>query len=145
MMRHAILFLAVGMLAGADKDNNAAKLDGTWKLVRGQQNGKPIAAETVTSATLTIEGNKHTVKIGSDVMIGTHKVNMSANPMTIDVEDTEGPYKGKTLHGIFRLQGDQFIVCFSAPGKDRPKTFIAGAGNGNMLHVWRRDRPPGRH
>jgi uncharacterized protein (TIGR03067 family) len=144
MGRSALSFLAVVMLAGADKDNSAAKLDGTWKLVRGQQNGKPIAAEVFKSATLTIQGNKHTVKIGSDVMIGTHKINMSASPMTIDVEDTEGPYKGQTLHGIFRLQGEQFTVCFSAPGKDRPKTFIAGAGNGNMLHVWRRFSAPGR-
>ncbi len=32
-------------------------------------------------------------------------------------------------------------VCFASPGKDRPKEFSAKKGTGQLLHVWKCDKP----
>jgi uncharacterized protein (TIGR03067 family) len=139
MRRYTPLALVVGLLIAADAPKgDAQKLDGTWRMVRGSVDGKGLAGEVVRSARLKIEGDKHTVRVGDDTMVGTHRLEPKEKPKTIDVTDTEGPFKGQTLHGIYRIRGNEFTVCFAAPGKDRPTKFTTKSGTGHMLHVWRR-------
>jgi len=97
-----------------------------------------VPAKTLEGATLTIEGNKHTVKVGKQTYKGTHKLDTTKSPKTIDITDTEGPFKGKTVKGIYELKGDEFRICYSLPGKDRPKSFTAKEGTGYHSHVWKR-------
>jgi uncharacterized protein (TIGR03067 family) len=85
-------------------------------------------------------GDKHTVKVGEVTIIGTHKLNPSKKPKEIDASDTEGPFKGKTVLGIYKLEKGEFTVCFSPPGMDRPKEFTTNSGTGAMLHVWKRQK-----
>ena len=54
--------------------------------------------------------------------------------------DTEGPFKGKTTLGIYKLEGDEFTVCFAPPDKDRPKEFTTKSGTGVLVHVWKRQK-----
>jgi hypothetical protein len=60
------------------------------------------------------------VIVGNDTMKGTHKLDPTKKPKTIDVQDTEGSFKDQTLLGIYRILDDEFSVCFAAPGKERP-------------------------
>jgi uncharacterized protein (TIGR03067 family) len=133
------LVLIVGLLVAADgPKGDAQKLEGTWRMVRGSMDGNELAGEIVRSARLKIDGDKHTVRVGDDTMVGTHRLDPKEKPKTIDVTDTEGPFKGQTLQGIYRIRGNEFTVCFPAPGKDRPTKFTTKSGTGHMLHVWRR-------
>lgn len=54
--------------------------------------------------------------------------------------DTEGPFKGKTTLGIYKLEGNQFTVCFAPPGKERPTEFSTTSGTGQFIHVWKRQK-----
>lgn len=49
-------------------------LEGTWKLVRGEQNGQDESEEDVRRSTLEIVGDQHTVTVGDAPMKGTHKL-----------------------------------------------------------------------
>ena len=49
-------------------------------------------------------------------------------------------YKGKTALGIYELEGDTLKLCYSQPGKDRPKEFTAAKGSGQAMSVWKRDK-----
>lgn len=144
MKPHVLIVLAVGLLIGADtKEEKAAKqelkkLEGAWVMVSGEDKGEKLPEEVVKKAKLTIVGDKHTVKVGEDTIIGTHKLNPSSKPKEIDATDTEGPFKGQTTLGIYKLEKGQFTVCFAAPGKDRPKEFSAASGTGQFIHVWKR-------
>lgn len=137
-----VLVLAAGALAGADDrlTGDAAKLQGTWTMVRGETDGKPLPADVAKSARLDIEGDHHTVHVGSDTMVGTHALHPDAKPKGIDSTDTEGPFKGQTIHGIYRLQGDELTICFAGKGMERPKQFTTNTGKSVLLHVWRRER-----
>ena len=66
-------------------------IEGTWKLISGEQNGQEEPAEDAKSSRLEIIGNQHCVTVGNAVMKGTHKSDTSQTPMTIDSSDTAGP------------------------------------------------------
>ncbi len=47
---------------------------------------------------------------------------------------TEGPNKGKTQVGIFKIDGDTWTFCVAEPGvKTRPTDFTADLGSNRML------------
>src|SRR5436189_4247036 len=113
MKRSALLVLVVGFLVAADDANDELKkLEGSYTMVSSEQKGEKLPEETVKTATLVMEGDKHTAKVGTVTIVGTHKVDPSKKPATIEASDTEGPFKGKTRLGIYKLEGDQFTFCF---------------------------------
>lgn len=146
MRRFVLLALAVGVLAAWDVSLQAAakkaknKIDGTWVMVSGEEDGKPIPEDAVKTAKLVIKGNEHDVTVGSATYKGTHKVDRSKTPHTIDATDEAGPFKGETTLGIFEVKGGEMKVCFAPPGKDRPTEFTTKSGTGTIFHVWKREK-----
>ncbi len=114
-------------------------LDGKWKLVSGEQNGIEEPEEDVQRSALVISGNEHTVSVGAAEMKGTHQLDTSQTPMTIDSTDTAGPFANMSLKGIFTLENDVFTVCFGAPDGDRPTEFTTKDGHATIMHVWKRE------
>ena len=78
--------------------------------------------------------DKHTFK-------GTFKLDPSKKPKAVDALVTEGEFKGKTLLGIYGLEGDTLRACYAPPGKKRPTEFASKEGSGNYLYVYRRQKP----
>jgi len=113
-------------------------IEGSWKLTSGEENGQDVSAEDVANSTLQIDGRNHTVTLANDELAGSHQLDTTANPMMIDSTDTAGAFAGQTLLGIFKVEDDQFTVCFAAPGDDRPDDFTTKQGTGAILHVWKR-------
>ena len=113
-------------------------IDGAWRMVSGFTEGHQLSAEQVEEAMLVIESGTHTVTLGDDVLCGTHTLDVEASPITIDADDTTGPFAGKPMRGIFKLDRDQLTICFATPGSDRPSEFNTDSGNVSVLHVWKR-------
>ncbi len=114
-------------------------IEGTWHLVSGEQDGREIAAADIQHSKLQIVGNAHEATVGDGFLKGTHTLGTDQNPMTIDASDAEGPFAGKTLLGIFKLEDDLLTVCFAAPTNDRPTEFTTQGGKATILHAWKRD------
>jgi RNA polymerase sigma factor (sigma-70 family) len=78
------------------------------------------------------------------VFVFKHKLDRATTPKSIDLIPQEGPAKGKTLRGIYSLEGDQLKICYVSPSipepekKARPSEFAAKKGSGNVLLVFRR-------
>ena len=136
-----LLVVVAGLLlAGDAKDDDLKKLEGSWTMVSGEEDGTPLAADVVKAARLTIAGDQHDVTVGANTFKGTHKLDPGQKPKAIDASDTEGPFKGKTKPGIYETDGDTFKICFSIKGDDRPKAFDSKAGSGNLVHIWKKKK-----
>jgi len=135
----AFALLLAGAGRGDEKDTKA--FDGTWQAVSMVQDGKEVPKEDVEKVTLTVKGERYTLKTGGEPVEGTHKLDPSKKPRTIDATRSTGPDKGKTMLGIYELTEDTFKVCFAPPGKDRPTEFASKAGSGNRLIVMKRVKP----
>ena len=113
-------------------------IEGTWKLISSEQNGQDEPEKVAKNPKLEIVGDQHTVTMGDAVRKGTHKLDTSQTPMTIDVSDTTGPFENMTLKGIFKLEDDVYTACFGAPDGERPTEFTTKDGQASFMHVWKR-------
>lgn len=114
----------------------ATKILRRW--VAGEINGRKMTAEEVKKAKLVFKGDRYTVRRGNGLTVmGTVQLNPAKNPKAIDITDADGPYKGKTLLGIYALKGDELTECFAPPSGARPAKFTTEAGTSQFLHVWK--------
>jgi uncharacterized protein (TIGR03067 family) len=140
-----VLLLLVGVLLGgfavaAEGDKDLDKLQGTWVRVSVERNGKMVPAEELKNSKLTLKGDKYTLEEGKETRSGTFKLDSGKTPKTLDIISDAGPNKGKTLKGIYKIEGDTFTYCVAGPDKDRPTEFSAKEGSGHTLLVNKREK-----
>ena len=139
----AVVALTFGFAASADDKAAKAeleKLTGTWKGVSVVRDGKAIPKAEAEAVRLVVTGEKYTLTEGKDEIEGTHKLDPTKKPKEVDAVRTKGPNKGETLKGVYELTDDTFTVCFSAPGKDRPKELKAEGGPGLRVLTFKREK-----
>lgn len=114
----------------ADPQADLTRLTGTWKMDSYIDEGKPDPQ--FEGAIQTFTGGKYVVKVGDKtIRQGSFKIDAGKTPKQIDLLPAAGPYKGKTLAGIYALDGDRLHTCFPEPGQPRPAKFDSSAGSGN--------------
>jgi hypothetical protein len=116
-MRHTVrLFAACALvltgfaLASDDAPKDAEKLQGAW------------------TATSWKRGDAEFPK-GINRISSKGMLKIDAAKSTIDFIPEDGPAKGKSLLGIYKVEGDVLTLCFSAAGQARPKEFKTGDRN----------------
>jgi uncharacterized protein (TIGR03067 family) len=116
--------------AGEDTGEDILKkIQGTWKFVSQDVDGKSRPREEVAKQTITFAGDKWTVRRdGKVVQAGTHQFDPAKKPPQVDAAVTEGEDKGNTMLGVYELKGDRLHVCFDPMGKQRPTDFTSKAG-----------------
>ena len=135
----AILFMA-GILVAADTAKVDEKLNGSYVGGGGETNGKPFNKEDLKDFKLVIKGSQYTLNAGTGESVqGIQTVDTTKSPKTIDATDGSGRNKGKTILGIYEINGDEFKVSFSMPGKPRPTKFTTEKDeSGQWVHIWKR-------
>jgi uncharacterized protein (TIGR03067 family) len=104
----------LGLLAADDPAKaEQDKRQGTWVIASLEVAGDEVPKEQLEGITLTIEGDKHTVKRGDDVLAErTCKLDPTKSPKQIDGKYVGGPNDGKATLGIYELNGDTLKYCF---------------------------------
>jgi uncharacterized protein (TIGR03067 family) len=135
----AAVLTAVGADDKPDVEKETKKFQGNWTTASSEFGGQNVPADDLKGLVLTFEGDKHTVKHGTDVVqVGTQKIDPSKSPKAIDVTITEGPSKGVVMLGIYEFDGDTLKVCFDSEGKKRPTEFKSPAGSATFVNVHKR-------
>jgi uncharacterized protein (TIGR03067 family) len=147
MSRYLVLVLAAGLALAADDvkkdplDKEYARFEGTWQIVSLEIEGMKIPAEAIKDAQLIIKGKEFTMKEKIATYRGNFIIDPDKKPKTIDMKFTEGPEKGNTSYGIYELDGDNFKLCLTITGKNRPTEFAAKPKSGHGYEVLKREKP----
>ncbi len=122
---------------GAKKD--LAAMEGEWKLVAMEVDGKPVAAERLVSAKLTIRGKNYTLISRNKQHEIELKLDPSKSPKEIDMTFLDGPNKDRVGKGIYEIDGDKLKICRSLdPQDERPKDFKTEGKINYFVMVWER-------
>jgi len=141
MKRKVSVALVIGLLiatAGAE-DKSAKgdkdKLQGTWAMVSGERDGKPIPEEATKNTKVVFAGDKMTIHNKDRKTEGAFKLNTDKKPKQIDVD-----LGGKQGKGIYQLEGDTLKVAHGEAGAPRPKDFSSKEGSGVTVVVLKRQK-----
>src|SRR5262245_8026564 len=136
------LVAASSGVAGPDEERRPElALEGSWRIVSIERDGKK--AETPKDRPITVEfrAGKYTLpdNLGfTRSREGTYKLDARAKPPRLDLVPADGPEKGKTFPGIYKLEKDRLTACYDATAGAAPDDFTAGEGSGRVLLVYER-------
>lgn len=134
------LLLLGGAAIAADNDAETKALAGTWRIAAAILDGRDHL-EDFEGMSLVLRGNEFHVQLPGIKDSGTFTIEPSKSPKWIDIKTgAKGPFMGKTLPGIYKLDGDTLTVCCQADAKARPTAFEARAKTRNMLLTYQREK-----
>jgi uncharacterized protein (TIGR03067 family) len=135
--------LAVAVFLGAAAfaaDEKPQRLDGTYAVKSGEQDGEAMPAEELKKIVeVVIKDDLFTIKKeGSEDHKARLKLDATKKPAEVDVTPQDGPEKDKVLPGIYKVEKDELTFVVAREGA-RPKDFDA-KGKGIMKVVLQRKR-----
>lgn len=124
------LWLGLSVSTGDD----AATIQGTWRIVRAEIGGEPFPVEAFNNLRLVLKDGKY--ELGIDE--GAYKLLDAKGNKGIDVIGEKGPNEGKTIPAIYELKGDSMKICYDLSGKTRPEKFETEKGTRQFLATYER-------
>jgi uncharacterized protein (TIGR03067 family) len=140
MKPHLFLVVTVGLLiareARADDAANkdTAKLLGSWKLMRWEENGeqkKPTKTDRVIIAAHNVNWFGHEMN---------YRLDPTEKPKAFDIGFGVREVVAWCAEGIYLLEADTLTICFGLGGP-RPTEFTAKKGSRQALLVFHRQKP----
>jgi uncharacterized protein (TIGR03067 family) len=127
----AVLLAYVGTAGGGDSKKDQDQLQGTW-LVESFQDSDPkggIPPNVLPDLSTVIK--EDTLKVlfkGEEVYTLKFKLDPSKTPKAVDFTYVDGPEKGKTELGIYKLEGSKLVMAINDAGMARPTAFATKEG-----------------
>jgi uncharacterized protein (TIGR03067 family) len=136
----SVCLLLAGMAVAADNDADVKALEGTWIIDAATLDGRDHI-DDFKGMKLILKGKDYTIQFAENSDKGTFTINTEKSPKWIDIKTGEkGPFFGKMLPGIYKLDGDTLVLCLHGDGKTRPGEFDAPSKTRNMLLTYKREK-----
>src|SRR5438094_4393556 len=142
-----LLLLSTTALIAADNQSDMTKeelirqdyerLTGTFSLVSGVVDGKPVPEEVRKKTILVTDHDKFTVSTGDEAGTssgGTFTIDPTRTPKTVDSLQAGGPDEGKTVLGIYEIiDANHKRACWARGRQPRPTAFPCDARRSHMM------------
>ncbi len=129
MTRFALagVVFALGLAGPLAADDATLKtLAGSYKVVGLIKDGKTAPAEVLDGFRAKIEKDEFTFTVKGKEFPAKLKVDPAKTPAHLDLAPTDGPEKGRTFPGIYKLEKGELVIAFTEK-TDRPGDFAGGA------------------
>jgi uncharacterized protein (TIGR03067 family) len=146
----SLLIVAAGLLLAADspKDNRGRELDrlqGTWKAVTVEENGRAAPVEVAKSFRLILSGDQAQLRgrVNDRFATATYKVRLdpTTEPKSIDLDPVGVTTPGGAVRGVYEITRDVLKLRLGKPGQKRPPGFALKTDKDTTVLVLQRDKP----
>jgi uncharacterized protein (TIGR03067 family) len=138
-----LVLLAVGVVAAAPQPlphrhdpskEDLARLQGVWavSLCVDNERVEPVRGEY----TVIIKGDRLICKGEKSSEEAEIRIDATRNPKNMDQRGLSGEFKGVTIPGLYRLEGDTWSFCYREGRRVRPREFTSKEGN--LIYVFTR-------
>jgi uncharacterized protein (TIGR03067 family) len=122
-----------------------AKMQGSWQVVSGEEDGKPSSEYLTENLKWIIKGDQLsftgiaplTDKAGKLTLT----IDASTTPKCIDLKVEAGSLKGTVWEGVYEWKGEELKLCLHLAGGKRPVEFGTKEGSNQVLFVLKREKP----
>ena len=128
-----VLALVSAAATATDTDDQQA-LHGKWIVESFQYNGNPV--DRLKDAVREFKNGSYslTPKQGEGIE-GSVKLDPTQKPKAIDLD-----VNGRTLKGIYELDGDTLKMCYDLMHEERPTEFVSKPDSGLIVIVHKREK-----
>jgi uncharacterized protein (TIGR03067 family) len=141
----AALFLVAADAPRGDTKKEVDQLQGTWKAVTIEQNGKAVTGQVSKDFRLIVTGDKAALKsrVNDQFTDATYqlKVDPTTEPKSLDLVPVSETAPERTVRGVYQLDKDVLKLRLSKPGAKRPPGFTLPADTDTTLFVLQRETP----
>jgi uncharacterized protein (TIGR03067 family) len=117
---------AIGVAGPLAADDAAvAALAGSYQAVSVLKDGKESPPELVAAFAAKIEKDELTFTVKGKEFPAKIKVDPKKAPAHLDLSPLDGPDKGRTFPGLFKLEKGELVLAFTEKA-DRPADFAGG-------------------
>src|SRR4051812_28822163 len=106
------------------------RLQGAWRIASLEMNGEDQPAAAFADATITLTGNRFVSHVSDADYNGILEIHATTKPKGFDLLFTSGPQDGTRHLGIYKLDDDEWTICFAMTGDVRPKRFMTKPDSG---------------
>lgn len=109
-------------------------LNGTWHITKATKGGEDIDEP----ARLEFEGDTFKRITESSTWVRQFEVDEMHSPAWLTIHPTTEPFKGETLLGIIKQEGNTLFICHNGPGEPRPGEFSSPLNSQIVLSISQR-------
>jgi len=125
-----------------DAKKDLEKLQGEWIMAGLEVDGKQVPAAKLEGTILRIKGDKYIVTVKDSKHEVTITLDPTKDPKAIDMAFPDGPNAPKIGKGIYRIDGDTFVLCRAQSTEgERPTQFGTWPDTGVFMVTWKRKSP----
>lgn len=138
-----IVLMATSLIAAEPSKQDSVTKDvdaiqGTWKLVALESDGKQAPAEIVAALKLVFKADTLIFTPGEPGFTNyKFKLDPTTKPASFTMIHADGTNKGETEKGIYSLDGDRLKICFGRLGQTLNE-ITARAGSGQSMYSMER-------